>query len=275
MPVLMRATFFFKDTNGYGWTETIHSKKDGITTTLAAAVSLLPLRRDLLGSTAFIDFVRVSDDLIKRDSKIYVVPPGDRGTRISAQTGADIANTNLVVRLDADPTHRRTLYMRGVPDEAVITSGKYVPNDVFQAAFETWVRELVTNDWAVRSRDNLVTVFAISGYTFNAVNGTVTFTTVGNHNFGVNTAVTIQNLANSARLRGNWAIFGIPTATTFDIKVNFIPPAYSGGGQVSRIAYVLNNIVTGEVRRASHRITGGPFDRPRGRKRGVKRAVAQ
>lgn len=269
MPIC-RATFFFKDTNNHGWTETIHSLKADLTSTLTAAKALLTLRVECLGSTAALDFVRVSDDLVKRDSKIYKVPARD-GTPKSLGIGnADIANTCLVVRLDANPLTRRTLYMRGVPDAIVDFSGVYTPSPSFRTAFDAWLAQLKSDGWACRGKDGTIVPAVISLITQNPVTGQVTISTATPHGFAVNQAVTIKGVKGATSVNGSWNVFNVLTTTSFTIQTNVLLANWLGGGTVSRLGFTLAAITDGVVMRCGERKAGRFFDSPVGRRRARK-----
>lgn len=272
MAVRLRATFFFKDSNGYGWTETIHSQKPDLTSIMAAAKDLIVPRRNMLGNTAYLVFIRVSDDLVKRDSLIYQVPAGDQQSRGSPEGSADIANTSLVVRLQSNPTVRRTLFMRGVPDGIVTQSGKYTPSGAFDQAFTDWLALLQTGQWACRTKDNAVLPHVITNVVQDLATTNTTITTLDNHGLTVQDPVTITGVRGAKEVNGTWPLFSVPTPTSVIIKVPRIVSPYGGGGLLAKIGFLLFPIVDGEVRRVSHRIAGRPFDSPVGRRKARRHA---
>lgn len=265
MPII-RATFFFEDDNKHGWTETIHTQKPDLTTAIAAARALADLRRNCLGDTARITYIRVSDDLVKRDSKIHTVPSGDGTTRTTGATAADIANTAVIVRIEASPLARRTLYMRGVPDEVVTRSGKYTPTGGFSNSFDMWANDLIINNWACRSRDGTNPLHTITDITQVAATGVVTITTIDAHLFELNTPFVVRGVRGAKVVNGTWTPFSIPSATTVTIKITSLIGTYTGGGTAAKLGYILAPITDVKVIRVSHRNAGRPFDSPRGRR---------
>jgi hypothetical protein len=264
---LLRATFFFEDTNKHGWTETIHSTAADLSTLLAAATRLSQKRRDLLGLTAGLTFIRVSDDAVKRDSKINHIGFDDTKSRTSESSASDIANTCLVVRLDANPVVRRTLYMRGIPDAVCASAGRYIPTPEFRTKFDEWMALITTEGWACRTKDDLIPVYTISNVTFDPVTGLATITTTAPHLFTLTDPIEIKGVRGCTAVNGKWNIFALAGAETFKIKLGVLLPPYGGGGSVNKIGFKLVNITQGEVRRVSHRLAGRPFDSPRGRRK--------
>lgn len=266
MPI-NRATFFFEDSNKHGWSETIHSTKSDLTSTMAAARALALLRRDLLGTTAFLTYIRVSDDLVKRDSLIYPVPTGDQEGRTSSEIGADLANVSIVTRLSATPITRRTLYLRGLPDECVTRSGRFTPTPTWLNRFDRWANELILNGWACRSRDGTSPLHPIFDVTQVAATGIVTITSTEAHGITLLTPFVIRGCRGCPQVNGTWTPLTVPSATTLTIKMNTLLLPYGGGGTVALLSYVLTNINDVKTIRASTRKTGSPFDRPLGRRR--------
>jgi len=265
---IIRATFFFKDTNNYGWSETIHNLAQDLTQVMTRAASLGISRRNLLGDSARLVFIRVSDDLVKRDSRVTQIPIGDQVTRLGAATAADIANTNLVVRMETDsPIKRRTLYMRGIPDNIVTNSGRYTPDGGFANAFELWAAKILGDSWALRTRDGTQPPHNITLALQDPATGLVTITTADAHGFALTEGILITGARGATQINGTFVPFSIPSATTFVIKLSQLIQPYSGNGVVRKLGYVLGAITDSQVMRVSHRIAGRPFDSPVGRRR--------
>lgn len=264
-----RATFFFKDTNGYGWTETIHNNKSTLTDVLDEARSLLPLRVALLGNTANLVYIRVSDDVVFRDSQVYLVPSGDQSTRFSAAGGADPANTCLVTRLTADATHRRTLYLRGLPDACVTLSGKYTPTPDFQNAFLQWAASIIDGFWSLKSKTRLLVPVAISAAAQTVPSGLVLVTCVAPHGLTATNGVVITGVRGATQINGTWQVLNVPTPISFTIQLNVIMSTYVAGGSASPVGFILNPLTKVSAERISKRAAGRPFDSPHGRRRRV------
>lgn len=264
MPVAPRATFFFKDGN-YGWTETYHSLKPDLTATMTAARALIPLRVACMGVSAHMPFVRVSDDLIKRDSMIFPVPPGDQFNKAGASIGTS-PNVCLNVRLEATTIIRRNLSMRGIPANLLGFGGSLEMSADFLTSFRAYGQKLLSDDWAVKGADRLITKYDISNVVQDIANGDVTVTTFLPHGLDVNDPVTIRGLTGSKFLNGNWALFAVPSTTTVKIKMNRILVPWTGGGTISKAGFLLSRITKVTERDISHRNAGRPFDSPRGRR---------
>lgn len=261
-----KATFFFKDNNAYGWTETYHSLLGSLQGVMDQAFNQLTLRTPLLGDGAQCVYIRVSDDLVKRDSLVRVVT-ARQGKGGSLGLGfADIANTCLVVRLQHNELFRRTLYMRGIYDAIVDDNGRYQPTAAFTEAFQLWAASLKNNNWAMRNKKRDTPSFNIVAIAQNPINGEITITTAAPHGLLQNQTVLIRGVKGPTFLNGASSVFAVPSPTTFVLKSNRMLSAWLGGGIVSASTFELHVINTAQVVRASHRIAGRPFDSPRGRR---------
>jgi hypothetical protein len=261
-----RITYFFKNTNGYGWTETLFNQAGTLDQTMVRAQTLLPFRVKLLGQGSSLQFIRVSDDEIKRDSQIYTVPNADRESKSRSFGDADIANTCLVVRLDSGPLKRRTLFLRGVPDIMVQDNGIYTPTPGYKQAVKDWGDSLSPTLMAIRIRGDDGVPINLSNVSLVAGDGTVTITTAAAHTYGPNDFVNIRGVLGATQVRGLQRVLTVPDNTHFTIRVNRVVKVYLGGGNVVRNVYSLVNIIGGQVVRASHHNAGRPFDAPRGRR---------
>src|SRR5687767_725414 len=97
---LVRALFFFKDSSGKGWSEGIYNTSVNLTEAMVRAAALAHLRVQLLGRGALLTNIRVSDEAVKRDSRVFAVPPGDQAVRASIDDWHDAADLALNVRFD-------------------------------------------------------------------------------------------------------------------------------------------------------------------------------
>lgn len=272
MPVLLRATFFFKDDQDYGWSETLFSTLTDIAVCRDRARLLVPFRVACLGTGVSLAYVRVSDDYIKRDSLIYAVPE-----RSSKQSGlllgpSDIANTCLTIRLQASPLGRRTLSMRGIPDKEVANSGAYIPDADFNAALAAYFTQLTTQAWAIRSRVIPTPANKIANLVQNPVTGEITVSCQNAHGLTAGDPAVIRGCKGVSFVNGIWPVFSTIGPNAFSFRSNRILGTYLGGGTVAPLSYAVAPITSGQVIRASHRIAGRPFDSHRGRRSVVKRA---
>jgi hypothetical protein len=264
---LNRATFFFKDTNQHGWTETIHSQKSDLPSVLTAAKAVVPLRVKCLGQSSRLVYVRVSDDLVVRDSQVYVVPLDDQVPKNPDLGTSDPANTSLVVRLQASSLVRRTLYMRGLPDNIVEDAGHYSPTPLFSANFALWVSQLVSDSWAIKTVDRLIVQHIITSVAQDVVTGRITVTTLDAHGLTLTSGVQIKGAKGAVAINGLHPIYALPSALSFVINSTVIIPAYLGGGLAAIPGYVLAQITQGTPVRIGERKAGRPFDSPVGRRR--------
>ncbi len=265
----IRATLFFFDAFGAGWTETIHNIGGDLTTVQGSAARLIPLRVRCLGSSANLYKARISDDLIQRDSLILDVPVGNQSNPLSTAASAD-ANLCLVTRIEAGALKRRTLFMRGVPTNIAPTSGIYQPTPAFSTAFNNWKNQLLSDGWAVRSRGAsgaLATIVTISSIGAP----TVLITTLAPHGLVLAQPIYITGVKGTTTVNGSWLVSSTPTATTFTIVSFQIGQPYISGGVVhdrTPGSYGLTVITDALDEDISKRGAGRPPFLPHGRRRG-------
>lgn len=262
----VRAIFFFKDSAGYGWSEMLWSTLTELAPTMAAAKRLLRPRVALLGRNASLEFIRVSDEEVKRDSLVYPVPPGDQVLRGTSEDQHDSANLALIVRMDAtNPTARRTLYMRGFKD-LYAKAGKFDPDGLFISRFRTWEAALKADSWGIKLRNPLAPIQTITNIAQVAGAAQLTITTAANHGFLAGEAVTFNGVRGTNVPKGTYKVFAVPSATTFQIVSDQLLGAVTSNGTVRRTEYTITGITSAQVMRLSHRIAGRPFDAPVGRR---------
>lgn len=267
-----RAIFFFEDDAGYGWSEGIYNQGADLTTTLANAVRLLPLRVRLLGTGARLTMIRVSDDEVKRDSRVYIVPPGDQANTATHSDPHDNANLCILLRLEAsDPIARRSLYLRGFADK-YCASGVFAPDAAFTAAFNRWKAAIKADNWALKIKTGVYPAINISGFQQVPGENFITVTTAGNHNFEQGLKVIFSGAKGPGVPRGTQQVLSVPTATSFRVSTTQMLGTPTAYGTVRRQDYALTPCTDVQVVRVSRRATGRPSSSPRGR-RSARRAA--
>ena len=269
---LIRATFFFRDNNDYGWTETLYNQGDTLPEVKNRAQALKAFRIPLLGESATMMGLRVSDDLIKRDSLLDDAPFRVGNSVLEKAGDNDIANTALNVRLEAGTLNRRVLYLRGIADEIVKEGGRYVPTAQFNGRFAAWVLALSGDGWSIKTRTDNPTPPNITTIAQDPGTGAVTFTTDANHGLTRNKAVVIKGIKGPSFLNGINRVFEVPTLTTFVVLSNRFLGFWFGTGTAQTLVYALRPSTGGRVMRATHRIAGRPSVPRRGRRKATPRS---
>ena len=271
MPVI-RATFFFKDSNNAGWSETFYNTAANLTLALDLAKLLLPNRVSLLGSGSKLVSLRVSDDLIKRDSQIYPVPIGDQ----SPLRGnvSEHASNDLVVRLEGGTPPfrtRRTLALRGIPTLITGNAGVFRGDPGWDLSFFAYAANLKRDGWAIKYRDKTVPIFALSSAVQDVVTSIVTVGTSVAHGYAAGDLVLISGVSGAVELNGLWVILATPTALTFTLAMSALMRPFILSGRCNKNNYalsVINNVLI--IRSNTHK-AGRPFDTLVGRRRGRAR----
>jgi len=270
---MIRATFFFQNTRAQGWSETLFTLDTTLSKAGTDAYALAKLRAALMGAETSLIGIRVSDDLVKRDSQLVELPEfGITATYWAATPpDSDFANTCVVVRMSAaDNIHRRSLYLRGIPDNVITLGGAFNPSPAFLSNFNTWANAVSNGTWAIKSRVQSSTVFPISLITQATPSGLITVTTPSAHGFVQAQQVVMAGVKGSPFLNGVWKIFSVPSPTTFTFLCNTIFFDWLGVGTVTALNYQLYQIATCVAERIGSRKAGRPFGVPPGRRKATR-----
>lgn len=271
MPVKqLRCDFFFNDLNLGGFSESFATTLQDYEAAMAKCLALRPLRVACLGASAFMIYIRVSDMLVQRDSRVQKISFDD-GRNLSAVGGSASSDLSLLIRYDSSPFGFRLHYMRGFPDTCESDSGVYTPTTTFRNNLNLYLGSILDGTWAIRQKDQTLNpLHLITAATQDLVTGNVTVTTADPHAFPLDKPILIRGVRGATQINGRWALVGNAPANQFRIQVNRIIDPYVSGGTVQLLGYTLQPIVGQNVLRITHRIAGGPFGRRRGRRR-VKR----
>ena len=218
---LLRATFFFQDTNKHGWSEGLHNVATTDHECMKQAIFLYPKRIKLNGDTASLTYIRTSDDLVKRDSNVTHISAFDGTPGYFAETPSEIANTALVIRIEtALDTVRRTLYMSGIPDEIVTQAGKFAPTPAWQSSFNDWVQQLILGGWALKGATRCFDPGAHNWHGGAYPSGQVTVTALAPHGLAVN-GIAVMATTGIAALNGPQKVVSVPSRVdVYNQRVN-------------------------------------------------------
>jgi hypothetical protein len=269
---IYRATFFFTDTNGYGWSETFFNQGVTLEAVRDVAKQLVPRRVAILGRGVRLRFLRVSDDLIKRDSLIYDVPSEDGQLKDPNIDTSDLANTCVWCRLQATAMVRRPFPLAGIPDNVVQPSGAFNQDAAWMTAFQAWTNAVKNGGWAIKAKNTAVPQFAIVTIQQDAATGDITIEHAGANQFVQNDAIQIKGVRGATQCNGLFYVFKVTAPTFLVIKSRRLINPYTGGGTVGKVGFTLNNITEISPRRSGTRKRGRPFDSPIGRRRARKQA---
>lgn len=263
----IRATFFFKNNEGLGWSETLFSTRATLVDARNDALLLIPKRVNLNGNDVFLYYLRVSDDEVKRDSEIFRVPKAAQNSKDPELGPSEDAVTALDVALKAGPTQRGTVFMSGIPDNIVTAGGAFTPTATWQANFAIWAAAVTGGPWGLKYRNTVAPFITITNMTQNGANGIVTVTTSAPHPFSAGDYVNVLQVGGATRARGVQKVIDAPTATTFTYRIKMIMQTYTGGGKCLPLVYLINAYTTAQVVRVGRHDRGVPFDHARGRRR--------
>lgn len=265
---MFRVTMFMSS-GRYGWSETHFTNASSIQNAKAQLNALMAKRTLILANQANMDYGRVSDELVFRDSEVIVVnlgnQPGNSGDE-------DLPATSLDVRLEGSSRNRRTLSLRGIPDVVVVEGGQFRPIFLPQ-----WFGRL--SDYMLLLT-NPLSPFGIRAVDKTAPSGSIAAAAGLNQNY-----IEVTTTAAHGQT-GTWPVVirgrGIPVAlqgrhaayTTAPDKFQIISPykltTYTGFGTWQKLVYEFKAYTDFAILRVLKRNTGRPSVLPRGRRRGVR-----
>lgn len=265
-----KANIFFTGNNA-GWSETFYKTATDPDKAFTAAQSLVTARLKILCIDYKIVAVRISDELIQRDSLLD--GQNSYGGYDKLWTG-DVPWNAMLCRLGAGSLYWRPLYLRGVPD---VLFNPQTPDEVaaqadWQATCKSYLSYLRTATWQMKvlakppGNPNIVVVSIGAGGA-----GQVLVTTATPHGLVVGDKAAFYNIK-VVPLLGQRYVVTRATDTTFEVKwTGAGAGAYSFGGYVRKVAYLYPAINEVDQERVVHRIVGRPFNQQRGRRRSTPR----
>lgn len=263
---LLKATFFFEDDAGYGWSEGHYNTAGDRTACMDAAKTLLPIRVRLLGLGSRLTFIRVSDELVPGDSLPYPVPPGDQSPAGNHSDSHDIANTCLLVRIDGNEARaRRSLYLRGF-DDKYVANGRFAPDSGFTSRFNAWKNALKADGWAVKYKSLFIIPHNINTLVQDPATGRVTVTTFDAHGLVQGDGAVLTRNKGIGAPNGTFPVIGVPSPTSFVINWNRLMGFITAAGRVVKMDHALSPVNNLYVVRAGKRSSGRPLGSPRGRR---------
>ena len=260
---LFRTTWFYKVKN-YGWTENFHHPVEDVPTIAARCRDLVPYRKSILANDAELVGIRISDDDIFRDSTFLndptIVGPGTfPGT-------SDPAFTALLCRFDASTLTRKSLYLRGIPDE-LVENGAFLNSVDWLPRFNAWRDRVISFGFGIKRLSTTANPF----YDVLSIgaDGTVLLAQV--HTLTAGMKVHFTGVRITPKLPTALVVFNPVTSSTFNLpqwapRGSYLPT----GAKVRRYIFQIVSIVSGSSERVVKKSTGRPFDTPVGRRRRVR-----
>jgi len=241
-----------------GWSETYFTTQNTSQLALNALNSLMPSRMSLSTPDVSCQYQRVSDEALFRDSNVsenvYTGTYSTGGT-------SDPTFVALLFRLSASDYYRRSLFLRGVPDNLIVAQlfqpgGTWVNNyRQFQAA--------LIGSWQIRAFLRLATT-PLNGL---LISNTGLVTTLQNHGIAVGNTVRFRRVITTPRTTGDHLVIAVPSPTTFQLQQWKPAVTYANPFIVQQSIIQGAQITQAIWERLVSRKTGRPFDLPRGRRR--------
>jgi len=283
MPGQIRCTQFFTS-GAYGWSDTVWSTAEDPVAAMHAFITLAGLRFALLGTEVESPYLRTSDDLILRDAAVVNTAfdtafggvdklnpfrgdfPKLPRTR-ALESAADQPYSAILLRMQSGTLSHRMSYLRGAPDRLIVNPPGPASDPRWDTAFNNYRAELTSGRWYYLRLDRnpgsnpVKPVQNVVGADPN------TILTVPAHGFVSGDSVFANKFVGTNLPRGNYTVLKITDDT---LKLKEYTPAiftYLRGGFLQKNTKNLGVITSVIIRGETHRDTGLPFDRPRGRRK--------
>lgn len=257
------STMYFK-IGSAGWSESWYLERSTSTEALASLEELAKRRGDMMGTNATINFLRVSNPLIRGDSDIKAV---NISTRTIIHTEADMSWTGCLARIEAGALARRMAIFRGIPD-LPITTPQTTPcsNQMaeFRAAFDLFRDELLAQDALIRAADKTVAERVITGMEINPANKQITVTAPG-HGYSTNQLINLLRVKSIPKLERQYRIT-VLNADNFTLQgTNRHNILWLNSGFCMAADHVYLPVTAAKDLGTRTRKPGRPFDSPVGR----------
>lgn len=270
MPLNMRATLIFNDAKA-GWSETWYKANvPSLTDGLKDAQKLAKARGALVGLQASIEAVRVSDEAENRDSLLDFNP--DHVSKEAESKSSDTPWNCFLARVSAGSRYRRSVYLRGIPDDwiqrSLVEDTQFTMVEAFVKAWTAFGKHLVDNNWCIRALSREADTPEVKITDIRRAAGDVNIwtevvapglnVTAGDH-------ITVRG-AKGTLLKGAYPVFSsnanvVTIKRPMDEKDNYV-----GGGMARKRVYALFPVTDYELIRPAKRDTGRAFFVPRGRR---------
>lgn len=255
-----------------GWSTNFWSNGSDLSVVRTKAISLLTKLNEITGIQAVVTSFTVADYASTRNVMNVengTTPP----TAVTEGNDADYPSAALFIRLQTAQNYRTGQWIRGIPDQNISNSGRYVPKSGYAKAITAFFAELKDpgNLWAVHVLDRATPKKVITG--LNTTTGVVTCPAHGYGAAGTTLQVRIKGFSTPKDANGLWRITVID-ANTFQLSFwTALDDSTVKGKNPTSTAqtYILQPVASGEVIRASSHYTGRPTGLLGGRRRSRRR----
>ena len=269
---IFKATMIF-NAGRQGWTESFYLTAADYASADPRMIALAAARIPMLGLGASLEAYRLSNEAIFGDALTVPYSYGDNGS--NAGLARDVANTCALMRVQATDLYRRTVTIRGVPDEwvyyTVADNSMSLKRELLQAMTVFGIA-LVTNSFQIKSvskDDADVALKKLDNATVDPVKG-VRIVPLGGNNYANGDVVRISKArgTNMQFVNGTWTV---TEAGALDFFIRSYPPnppgiLYLDSGEIRRKRPAYTNINRASPLRPASRKTGRAFFVPRGRR---------
>jgi hypothetical protein len=251
-----------------GWSTNFWINSDDLTFVKTKSLALLAKLNVITGAQVICPSYTISDISTFRNVENVETSGGSPGTP-TPSTDADYPSTALAIKLTAAGNYNTVQWIRGIPDINISNSGRYTPVGAYAGKISSFFDELTAsgNLWSVRNLNRATPKKVITALVL--ATGVVTCPAHGYGPTGTTLKVRVQGFKIPESANQIWRITVID-ANSFQLNFWQVPTdtVVVGKNPTAREqVYILNQISTGRVVRASSHYTGRPTGLLGGRRR--------
>jgi hypothetical protein len=276
MATPFKITWFF-NAQKEGFSESWYITSNSAQAAMNSALGVAPSRAAMIGTNAFIEATRVSDETIIGDSLIDFTPFSPTGA--ASTLTHDQAAAAILCRVSAQANlYRRQLWLRAIPDVWIqfdVATDQFKIDPTLTGLITLFESRIVLQQFQLRVVDKSfigAPAFVISDVQASPIAGFTRVSTIGvNYADAVNVRIKKCKFVTPFALNGSWTTFNTGVGF-FDVRLPFpvVNPQYLGQGVVRIRSPIYVNVEGIQYERPATRRTGRAFFVPRGRRR-VKR----
>jgi hypothetical protein len=260
-----RVSFFFVQQGDRlgGWSVNLWNNQSSVAGVTAAATDLQFLLWSWTGNGVNAPYIRVSQ--VGNFRSAFIINTSRSSPATGGSGDADFVDTALLVRLIGPQPYFANQWLRGIPDAAVTTAGRYTPRASDRTAFLA-IRDklaVASNGWVLRNLNQSNAKQLITAVTLLGV------VSVAAHGFSSGQSIRISRTGGMPGLNKVWKIVVIDSNTfqLVGLPIGGFTGGYTKPGTAQLQAYLYQAITDMLPLRATKHNTGRPFGLLSGRRR--------
>lgn len=260
-----RVSFFFTQQGDRlgGWSVNFWNNLSSVAGVQAASLTLQSAIYKWMGLGNNAPYIRISQ--VGNFRSAFIVNTNNTSTVTGGVNDADFVDTALLVRLIGPQPYTANMWLRGIPDAAVSSAGRYLPRAQDVTALNNIIAQLTqaSNGWVVRNLNQSNAKQLITAVTLAGV------VTVPAHGFSSGNTVRISRTGGVPGLNKVWKITVIDSSNfqLIGVPTGGFTGGYTKPGTAQLQTYLYQAIQGVTPLRATKHNTGRPFGQLTGRRR--------